>query len=115
VVVADYHAGYPAILPKAYFQELTVEKGSVSTGSVMRASVKVMGKSYLLHHVVGEPEPGCVLQESDLDKPGEFTRFTFEPVNGGTETRVAIATAFVPGPGLIGFMKRDYSTRGNTG
>ncbi len=105
-VVADYRAGHPAILPKPYFQDLTVEKGGVGAGTVVRASVKVMGKAYPLHHAVTEPEPGRVLQESDLDKPGEFTQFTFEPVNGGAQTRVTITTEFVPSPGLMGLMER---------
>ena len=105
-VVADYHAGHPAILPKPYFQELTVEKGGVGAGTIVRASVKVMGRVFPVHHLVSEPEPGRVLQESDLDKPGEFTQFTFEPVNGGAQTRVTIATEFVPSPGLMGVMER---------
>ncbi len=105
-VVADYHAGPPAILPRPYFQELTVETGGVGAGTVVRGSVKVMGRAFPLHHIVNEPEPGRVLQESDLDKPGEFTRFTFEPVNGGTQTRVTIATEFVPSSGLMGVMER---------
>ena len=105
-VVADYRAGHPAILPKPYFQELTVEKGGAGAGTVVRASVKVMGRVFPVHHLVSEPEPGRVLQESDLDKPGEFTQFTFEPVNGGAQTRVTIATEFVPSPGLMGVMER---------
>jgi hypothetical protein len=48
-VVADYRAGHPAILPKAYFQELTVEKGGAGAGTVVRASVKVMGRIYPVH------------------------------------------------------------------
>lgn len=105
-VVADYRVGHPAILPKPYFQELTVENGGVGAGTIIRASVKVMGKLYPVHHVVSEPEPGRVLQESDVDKLGEFTRFTFEPLNGGAQTRVTIATEFVRSPGLMGFMER---------
>lgn len=105
-VVADYHVGHPAILPKPYFQELTVEKGGVGAGTVVRSSIKVMGQIFPLHHIISEPEPGRVLQESDLDKPGEFTRFIFEPLNGGAQTRVTIATEFVPSPGLMGIMER---------
>ena len=105
-VVADYRVGHPAILPRPFFQELTVEKGGVGEGTIVRGSVMVMGKSYPLHHRITEPEPGRVLQESDLDKPGEFTRFIFEPLNGGGQTRVTIATEFVPSPGLMGVMER---------
>ena len=91
-VVADYRVGHPAILPRPFFQELTVEEGGVGAGTIVRGSVKVMGKLYPLHHRISEPEPGRILQESDLDKPGEFTRFIFQPLNGGTHTRVTIAT-----------------------
>ena len=105
-VVADYRVGHPAILPRPFFQELTVEQGGVGAGTIVRGSVKVMGKLYPLHHRISEPEPGRVLQESDLDKPGEFTRFIFQPLNGGTHTRVTIATEFLASPGLMGFMER---------
>ncbi len=105
-VVADYRVGHLAILPKPYFQELTVEKGGIGAGTVVRGSVKVMGRIYPLHHLISEPEPGRVLQESDLDKLGEFTRFIFEPLNGGAQTCVTIATEFVPSPGLMGIMER---------
>ncbi len=105
-VVADYRVGHPAILPRPFFQELTVEKGGVGAGTIVRGSVKVMGKSYPLHHSISEPEPGRVLQESDLDKPGEFTRFIFQPLNGDTQTRVTIATEFLASPGLMGLMER---------
>ncbi len=54
----------------------------------------------------GEPEPGRVLQESDLDKPGEFTRFIFQPLPDGAYTRVTIATEFLASPGLTGVMER---------
>ncbi len=105
-VVADYRIGHPAILPKPYFQDLTIEKGGLGAGTVIRANVKVLGKLYPLHHVISEPEPGRVFQESEVDKPGEFTQFRFEPVNGGAQTRVTIATEFVASPGLLGFMER---------
>jgi len=105
-VVADYRVGHPAILPRPFFQELTVEQGGVGAGTVVRGTVKVMGKLYPLHHRISEPEPGRVLQENDLDKPGEFTRFIFEPLNGRAQTRVTIATEFLAGPGLMGVMER---------
>ena len=105
-IVADYRVGHSAILPRPYFQELTIEAGGVGAGTIVRSSIKVMGKVYPLHHSVSEPEPGRILQESDLDKPGEFTRFIFEPLNGGIHTRVTIATEFLASPGLTGFMER---------
>lgn len=78
----------------------------MGAGTIVRGRVKVMGQSFPLHHAISEPAPGRVLQESDLDKPGEFTQFRFEPVNGGAQTRVTIATEFVPSPGLMGLLER---------
>jgi hypothetical protein len=105
-VVADYRVGHLAILPRPFFQELAVEKGGVGAGTIVRGNVKVMGKLYPLHHAISEPEPGRVLQENDLDKAEEHTRFIFEPVNNGAQTRVTIATEFMASPGLVGLMER---------
>ena len=105
-IVADYRVGHPAILPRPFFFFFSVEQGGVGAGTVVRSTVKVMGKLYPLHHRVTEPEPGRILQESDLDKPGEFTRFIFQPLNDATHTRVTIATEFLASPGLMGFMER---------
>lgn len=104
-VVADYHTGHPAIVPKQYFTSLTVESGGLGAGTVVRGTVKVLGTEYPLHHQVSEPEPGRVLVETDLDT-GDATRFTFEPLNGGRQTRVTIATDFVASPGLAGFLEK---------
>ncbi|MSP14596.1 MAG: SRPBCC family protein [Chloroflexi bacterium] len=104
-VVTDYQVGHPAILPKQYFTGLTVEKGGRGAGTVVRGSVKVFGTEYPFHQQVSEPEPGRVVQETDIDT-GQYTTFTFEPLNGGTQTRVTIASEFPPSPGLMGWMER---------
>jgi Polyketide cyclase / dehydrase and lipid transport len=108
-VVADYQVGHPAILPKPYFTELTVEKGGTGAGTIIRGSVKAFGNVIPLHHIVSEPEPGRVLMETDIET-GQYTTFTFEPLNGGTQTRVTIASEFPTKPGLVGWMESVTTT-----
>src|SRR5258708_38559423 len=94
-VLSDSRVGHPAILPKPYFTELIVEKGGRGAGTIVRGSVKLLGKEFPFHQLVSEPEPGRVLLETDTET-GQWTRFTFEPINGGTQTRLIIASEFPP-------------------
>lgn len=104
-VIADYRVGHPAILPKPYFTSLTVEQGGVGAGTVIHVQMKVWGQNLSFRQIVSEPEPGYVLDETDLDT-GQFTRFTFEPVDGGQRTRVTIASEFPVKPGLKGWLEK---------
>ncbi len=102
-IVADYHVGHPAILPPTAFGPLTVEQGGVGAGTIIRGSIRVWGKDYPFRHEVSEPEPGRILKESDLDT-GQYNIFTFEPLNGGQNTRVTIATWFPHRVGPAGWL-----------
>lgn len=104
-VLSDYRVGHPAILPKPYFEELTVEQGGQGAGTVYRLRMKVMGQTFHYRHTVSEPEPGRVLVETDLDT-GQGSRFTLEPLDSGNQTRVTITAQFPPSPGFKGFMER---------
>ncbi len=104
-VVSDYQVGHPAILPKQYFTALTVEKGGKGAGTEIRGNVRVYGGDHPFHHVVSEPEPGHVLMETDVET-GQYTTFTFEPVNGGSQSLVTIASEFPLPGGFAGFMTR---------
>jgi hypothetical protein len=104
-IIADYRVGHPAILPKPYFTELTVEKGGFGAGTVIHVGMKVWGRSLHFHQSVSEPEPGRTLDETDMDT-GQFTRFTFEPVNGRTQTRVTIASEFPVKAGIMGWLEK---------
>lgn len=104
-IVADYKVGHPAIVPKPYFTEMVVEAGGYGAGTVLRGNVKIWGQDYPFHQRVSEPEPGRVLQESDIDT-GQTTRFIFEPLNNGAQTRVTIASQFPPTPGVMGWLER---------
>ncbi|MBI5668800.1 MAG: SRPBCC family protein [Chloroflexi bacterium] len=104
-VVSDYEVGHPAILPKPYFTGLKVEQGGKGTGTVARASMNVFGSKREFRVVVSEPEPGRVLVEADPDA-GVVTTFIVEPVNGGQQSRVTIATDSEARPGFTGVMER---------
>jgi hypothetical protein len=104
-VIADYHTGHPAILPKAYFSSLTVEEGGQGAGTVISGSVKVFGTEYPFRQLVSEPEPGRRLVETDTET-GQFTHFILEPLDGGARTRVTIRSEFPSAPGLMGWLER---------
>jgi uncharacterized protein YndB with AHSA1/START domain len=104
-IMADYRVGHAAVLPKPSFKEMIVEKGGVGAGTTFRLRTEFMGQSFHYHMIVTEPQPGRLLVETDLDT-GLSSRFTFEPLNGGSQTRMTIASEFVPGPGLKGVLER---------
>jgi Polyketide cyclase / dehydrase and lipid transport len=104
-VISDYQVGHPAIVPKQYFTELVVEKGGQGAGTAIRGNVRVLGGNYPLHQLVSEPEPGRVLMETDIET-GQYTTFTIEPLNGGSQSRVTIASEFPSPGGFAVFMTR---------
>lgn len=104
-VLSDYRVGHPAILPKPYFTDLTVEEGGKGDGTIIRVQMKVMGLERVYRMAVSEPEPGRVLAEVD-DSAGVFTTFTIEPLNGGKRSRVTIATKTKASRGIMGFMEK---------
>lgn len=64
-ILADYQVGHPAILPEPYFTGLSVEQGGRGAGTVIITRMKVMGAERTFRMAVTEPQPGCVLVESD--------------------------------------------------
>ncbi len=104
-VIRDYQVGHQAILPKPYFSALTIEQGGQGAGTIISGSLTAFGTSYPLHQMVSEPEPGHVLMETDIEN-GQYTTFTFEPLNSGTQTRVTIASEFPVTLGLMGFIEK---------
>ncbi|MBP8003114.1 MAG: SRPBCC family protein [Chloroflexi bacterium] len=107
-VIRDYEVGHLAILPKPYFQEMIVEEGGQGAGTKTRLKMKIMGQEFNFRHEVSEPEPGRILKETDRDT-GLATTFTFEPLAGGTQTRLTITTDTPVRPGLAGFLERFMS------
>src|SRR5215207_2345735 len=84
-VLADYHQGHPAIVPKEYFQEVKVEKGGIGAGTEILIRMKVLGRETVSRQVISEPEPGRVLVEAEPDGRVKTT-FTIDPVNGGSQS-----------------------------
>ena len=104
-VISDYHEGHRAILPERYFEEMKVVEGGQGAGTVVSVAMKVMGTRPLFQLTVSEPEPGRVLREVD-PQAGVDTTFTVEPLKGGSQSRVTIATSARTSPGLKGFIEK---------
>jgi len=102
-VLSDYRVGHPAILPRPYFEELTVEQGGQGAGTILRVRMKVYGRKFAFRQIVSEPQPGRVLMEAN-DDDSATTTFTLEPL--GDQTRVTIVTVMQASPGLLGFMEK---------
>ncbi len=101
-IIADYTEHHPRILPPA-FSDLTVEQGGVGQGTVISFNLKLGGRSKRYRARITEPEPGRVLQETDLDS-GAVT--TFEVLPEGFGTRVRISTELPKSRGIRGFVER---------
>jgi hypothetical protein len=104
-VIADYHTGHPLIVPKPYFQKIEVVSGGIGAGTTLLVTMRVLGTTSLLRHLVSEPEPGTVLVETDLDT-GDQTTFTVSPMTGSTQTQVNISTIMTTRPGIRGQIER---------
>ncbi len=109
-ILTDYRVGHPAILPKPYFTNLTVEQGGQGAGTIFDVRMKIFGREYAYHQVASEPEPGRVLVETNLDG-AVTTTFTVDPIDGGKQSRVTISTDAKPSPGFAGLMERLMQPR----
>lgn len=103
-IMSDYRVGHPAVLPIPYFTDLVVEKGGQGAGTVIRVYMKVYGWKYEYHQIVSEPEPGRLLVETDMHT-GQYSKFTFEPLDGGKRTRVTITSETPRSAGITGFIE----------
>lgn len=104
-VLADYRHGHPNILPREYVVGLEVEQGGHGAGTVAHVRMRVFGVERVYHMVVGEPDPGRILAETDTDS-GVETTFTVTPVADGERTEVRIATDWAAKGGLLGALER---------
>ncbi len=101
-VLADYRVGHRAILPPQ-FTGLTVEQGGYGAGTLVLTTLRVFGRDYTFHQAVTEPEPGRLLVETEVNT-GQWSSFTLEPLNGGTQTRVTIKSEFPVQNALMAFL-----------
>jgi Polyketide cyclase / dehydrase and lipid transport len=90
--LADYRKGHPSILPKPYFLSLEVEKGGVGEGTIINFQTRVLGETQSFRSEISEPQPGSVLVETNIGEMAGKTTFTVEPLDGGSRSRVTIAT-----------------------
>lgn len=104
-VLADYKVGHPAILPKPYFGDLTVEAGGFGAGTVIRFPMEVMGVKVEYHMDVTEPEPGKLLRETDR-ATGVYTDFIFAPHANSSQTQLTFTTYMPQKPGLGGLIEK---------
>jgi len=108
-IIADYHHGHPAILPKPPFVALEVEQGGTGEGTVVRVDMKVMGRLQTFRATITEPEPGRVLVETN--DTGYVTTFTVEPRAEGQHGYVTISTDLNGHGGIFGALERWFVKR----
>lgn len=107
-IIADYRQHHPRIVPPQYFTGLDVEEGGVGAGTRTRVRMRVLGRESEFIHLIREPEPGRVLEEVD-SAGATTTRFTVEPADEGTGTKVTIETRFRVRGGLMGVLERGIT------
>lgn len=101
--IADYQKHHPNFLPRNYFKKLEIESGGVGAGTIFKADMDVYGNKSTLRMKVTEPQPGRVIQETDLAS-GLFTTFTVEPL-GAAQSNVTITTQWQQPAGLKGWLQ----------
>ena len=104
-VLADYRDGHSRILPPRYFGPLTVERGGVGAGTVVRFTVRVFGRERAMRAIVTEATPNRRLVETDPDS-GAVTTFDLTPEPDGAATTVTITTALRTRGGVAGAVER---------
>lgn len=109
-LLADYRQGHPKILPRPPFGELEVEKGGVGTGTVIRFSMRLGGRTQHFRAYVTEPQPGRLLVETDLSR-GSLTSFAVDPLDDGQGCRVTISTQLPIGGGPLGMLQKYFAKR----
>jgi hypothetical protein len=108
-VLSDYESEHPKIVPKPFFEAITVKEGGRGAGTVVETTVRVWGTRRRLQMVVSEPIPGRVLREEDLTSQA-VTTFTLTPIDRD-RTRVEIETRWAPRSGLQGLVERFMNPR----
>lgn len=103
-ILADYRIGHPAILPKEYFHNFTVEAGGVGAGTIITVQMVVLGVERTFRLVVSEPEPGRVLMEVDA-QAGSVTTFVVDPLANGRHAQVTIRTETSASFGFTGMIE----------
>jgi hypothetical protein len=109
-IIADYHQGHSSILPPQ-FTNMTVEQGGIGAGTIIRYTMRFLGKTQHFRAAISEPEPGRVLTETDLETNGAVTSFIVNPGPAAGQSRVTITTSLNVRGGFLGKIERFLSTR----
>jgi hypothetical protein len=104
-VFRDYRVSHPAVLPKPYFEYLTVEAGGLGAGTKFTAGMNIFGTKSTFSATVSEPEPGHIILEKD-DEERIVTYFIMDPVENGTKTLVTLRTKAKTSGGFQGIIER---------
>jgi hypothetical protein len=105
--VADMRDHHPHFLPPA-ISDFEVESGGVGAGTVTRFKMTAGGRTREYHMQVGEPEPGRILTESDMDSSAVTT---FTVTAKGEASLVQISTAWDGAGGIGGMFERMFAPR----
>ena len=108
-IIADYRDGHPHILPKAYFSSLEVEEGGFGEGTVIQFQMRILGQTQNFRALITEPDPGCVLLETDLSSDNS-TSFTVWSLGNRGQARVTIMTVLKNRPLLEGLLAKILLT-----
>jgi hypothetical protein len=105
--IADMREHHPRFLPPA-FSDFRVESGGVGAGTVTRFKVTAGGRSREYRMMVGEPEPGRILTESDTAS-SLVTTTTVSPQ--GAASLVQISSSWDGAGGIGGLFERMFAPR----
>lgn len=108
-ILANYREGHPAILPRPPFVGLEVEQGGVGAGTIIRVTMRALGRDQFFRAVVSEPEPGRTLVETN--DTGYVTTFIVDPDTSGERSKVTISTEPPARPGVGGALERLFVGR----
>jgi hypothetical protein len=108
--IANYHTGHPRIVPRQ-FQNLTVERGGVGAGTVIRFDVRVLGRTTRFRAEVSEPEPGRVLVERNVLGNDATSTFIVDPGAHRDESIVTISTEMTDRGGVAGAVEKFITRR----
>lgn len=103
-VIADYHTGHQAILPRPAFKEMKVLEGGFGAGTRTHIHVRIFGQSYYYEQIIEEPEVGRILVERDIHT-GQTSTFTLDPLSEN-ETWVTITAIQPLSAGFKGLLER---------
>jgi polyketide cyclase/dehydrase/lipid transport protein len=108
-IIANYRTGHGRILPDE-FSGLTVERGGIGAGTVIRFQMRVFGRTQTFRGEVTEPLPGRVLVETYDEPNRSVTTFIVEDGARAGGSHVTIKTELKSRSGWRGAIERSLAT-----